>query len=103
VLRPTLTTSGPHPCLCLFSVSYRLSLSRSLSLSHACSGCGLAGNGNGEFQLYVNSNRTAFVSNGVLHVKPALTEQVFDDLQAAGNLFVAKTRSYINNTAQPWT
>jgi hypothetical protein len=36
-------------------------------------------------------------------VKPALTEQVFDDLQAAGNLFVAKTRSYINNTAQPWT
>ena len=53
--------------------------------------------------MYVNSERTSYVRNRTLHIKPVLTEQVFDDLIASGNLYVAKTRAFINNSAQPWT
>jgi hypothetical protein len=53
--------------------------------------------------MYVNSERSAYVKNRTLHIKPVLTEQVFDDLIASGNLYVAKMRAFINNTAQPWT
>lgn len=62
-----------------------------------------SGGGNGEFNMYVNSMRTSYVKNKTLFIKPALSEHVMDDLQAAGTLFVAKTRAFINNTAQPWT
>lgn len=63
----------------------------------------LTGSGNNEFEGYVNSRRTAYAKGGVLYVRPTLMEHVMEDLNAVGNLYVAKTRNFINNTAQPWS
>ena len=57
-----------------------------------------SGNGNGEFEMYVNSNRTTYVANRTLFLKPTLTEHVMEDLNAAGTLNVAKSRAFINQT-----
>ena len=53
------------------------------------------GGGNNEFEMYVNSRLTADVKAGVLHLKPALTEALMEELDEVGENFVAREERWI--------
>ncbi|CAD7089076.1 unnamed protein product [Hermetia illucens] len=47
----------------------------------------LAGGGNWEFQWYVNDRRNSYTENGVLHIKPTLTSDIYgEDFLYYGNI-----------------
>ena len=59
------------------------------------------GGGNNEFEMYVNSRLTADVKAGVLHLKPALTEALMEELDEVGENFVAREERWISELHQP--
>jgi hypothetical protein len=59
------------------------------------------GGGNNEFEMYVNSRLTTEVKNGVLHLKPTLTESIMEELEEAGENFVAREERWISELHQP--
>ena len=50
---------------------------------------------------YVNSRLTAEVKAGVLHLKPTLTEAIMEELDEAGENFVAREERWISELHQP--
>ena len=71
-----------------------------------------SGGGNGEFEMYVNSLQTAEVvlgkpdseghRNGVLHIRPTLTEKIMDELHASGEAWnVPREEHWISDPKQP--
>jgi hypothetical protein len=61
-----------------------------------------SGGGNGEFEMYVNSHDTAFVEDGVLHLRPVLTEKIMEELHGFGETTrIAREELWLSEPHQP--